>query len=951
MRAALQDVPDGNGIDLRFYDADQIARWVNSYPGVASHLRALAGRPMSGWRPLENWSAPEQGQTRAYLMDDQPKVAFPELPSEPITVLTAIERMRTHLQRPGQAVRLIGVSGVGKTRLAQALFDPDVGERALNGAVAVYGDLSLSPATTATQVAEQLVQAGQRAILIVDNCPGETHRALVAITQRPGSDVSLLTVDFDVGVDQPDNTLVVRLHESSDQLIDALLKALKPHLSSLDLQRVVVFAGGNARIALQIAESAIHGESLANLSDRQIVDRLFLDGRRQMDDVARRCAEAASLVYAFHVEQEGTQPPEHPILAELVETTAGRMYRAIADFVERGIAQKRGTQRAILPQALAIRLAEQCLDRLPAAAILEQFNRKDRERLFKSFARRLGQLHESTAARNIAERLLHDEKMLGDPSLLNSYGFQLFENIAPAAPEAALAALERAAFGARANEFTAVNHGFRWRSARLARNLAFETKYFARAARVLLAMAKREPEGHRHEPIRDHFLELFSIALSFTMAPPDVRFAFVDDLLASADAEDRRLGVAALDRALTTGPRTSSMDLDFGSRPRGSEWRPTTYDEQSDWLRRALRRLATLAVQQDDLSVPARVAISNELRGLIRVGLLENVIEAVNTFRGMAFWPDAWKNLCMSMHFDRAAWSGETLAKITALEGKLRPTTLEERFVTFVINEPWGLYCPDPADPAAVERNMASEAMAIGKEAIVQDDLWPQLAERALSHVGQSNCLAFGRGLAEGANNLEVVWRRLTELFLTVPEPNRNPSLLHGFIQAASTIDPSQAHRWLDDALNDQALGAHIVALSLAMPVDGRSIERLARSLTLGRSAIDRYYLLAGGRATDGTPAEGLVAFLRALIAKAPEGAAIAADILHMHLYSYSAESGRPAPLSAVLDFGKELLSTPSLYQHTTQHGGYDLSAIARYVPRWAREPERVASRLRSNSP
>jgi len=45
-------------IAFDFYDASWIARWVNCFHGVANEVRETIGRPMVGWRPLENWSAP-----------------------------------------------------------------------------------------------------------------------------------------------------------------------------------------------------------------------------------------------------------------------------------------------------------------------------------------------------------------------------------------------------------------------------------------------------------------------------------------------------------------------------------------------------------------------------------------------------------------------------------------------------------------------------------------------------------------------------------------------------------------------------------------------------------------------------------------------------------------------------------------------------------------------------
>ncbi len=146
-------------------------------------------------------------------------------------------------------------------------------------------------------------------------------------------------------------------------------------------------------------------------------------------------------------------------MAELAEVSSLRMYRAIAEFVERGTAQKRGTQRAILPEAFAIKLATQALERLPPETVLAHFNQQGRERLFQSFTRRLGCLHHSENASKIAEQLLGSDDLLGDLANLTRDGLALFRNVCPAAPEAALVAIERALRGPKGRELASLRGG------------------------------------------------------------------------------------------------------------------------------------------------------------------------------------------------------------------------------------------------------------------------------------------------------------------------------------------------------------------------------------------------------------------------------------------------------------------------------------------------------------
>lgn len=69
-----------------------------------------------------------------------------------------------------------------------------------------------------------LAQVAKRSVLIVDNCGQTTHSALVERKVRFASKAGLLTIEYDIQDDLPNETLCYRLEGSSSETMRELLR-------------------------------------------------------------------------------------------------------------------------------------------------------------------------------------------------------------------------------------------------------------------------------------------------------------------------------------------------------------------------------------------------------------------------------------------------------------------------------------------------------------------------------------------------------------------------------------------------------------------------------------------------------------------------------------------------------------------------------------------------------
>jgi hypothetical protein len=132
-------------------------------------------------------------------------------------------------------------------------------------------------------------------------------------------------------------------------------------LSQVDTRTIADASGGNARIAIALAGTVERSETIAGLSDDELFQRLFRQ-RHDPDNALRLAAQACSLVYSFQGEALSGDDAELPRLALLAGQAPQELYRHIGELLRRDLVQQRSVWRAVLPHAIANRLAARALE-------------------------------------------------------------------------------------------------------------------------------------------------------------------------------------------------------------------------------------------------------------------------------------------------------------------------------------------------------------------------------------------------------------------------------------------------------------------------------------------------------------------------------------------------------------------------------------------------------------
>jgi hypothetical protein len=928
MAEAVKDSANAAKLHLDFYDRNRVASWVRDHAGLIPWVRSRIGKSVPGWRSYGGWSHVPAGADKAYLLDGKARIKTGSKDEgDGLSAVDGINRMRDALRDPGQVVRLVGLSGVGKTRLVEALFDPAIGADALDPSLAIYTDIADGPDPQPKGLASDLVASGTRAIIVVDNCPPETHKQLSEVARASGATISVITVEYDIREDQPEGTDVFSLETSSLELIEKLVRARFADVSQLDARTVAEFSGGNARIALALASTVKKSETISGLNNAELFTRLFQQ-RHQHDAGLLQIAEACSLVYSFQGELLTGDEAELPVLGGLIGKSAQGVFTAAAELKRRDLLQQRGPWRAILPHAIVNGLAARALQNIPYS-VIESALVFGSERLLRSFSRRLGYLSDSKETQAIVRGWLAPGGMLADILNLTELGRAIFQNVAPVLPEATLGALE--AVFANADKETLLRGGH---YIRLLHALAYDPALFERAVKLLCKFAEVLDEGNFEGEAVKAVTSLFYIVGSGTHAPLSMRLKILDRFLKSGKSTERQVGIRGLEAALKTVHITPYAPFEFGARSRDYGSHPKDGNEVGQWFETVLTFAEPFALSESPVSAPIRKAIARKFRGLwthvSRYDALERIAKAV---AGTGFWRDGWVAARQTRHDDGKALNDDALKRLTALEVHLRPKDLVNSIRGMVLGERGGrsldlddFEADDDEEVTTTERmtRAAATVEELGKS-VVQDNsalatLLPELVN------GSGRLRDFGCGLGLGAPEPRKIWDKLVDEVKASKTPNTQ--VLEGFLNGLQTSNFAQMNALLDETVSHPTLAEWLPELQASVTIDTAGVRRLRQALDLGKAAIGHFFVLVYGRVCEPISGPEFRDLMLEIGAK-PDGNRVALEILSMRLHS-DAEAKRE-PLPETIEAGRVLLDQHTFKRNGNQadHDDYKLGVVS----------------------
>lgn len=895
MKDAIKDDPNKSDLHLDFYDRSKLQQWLRQHPSVMLWVKEQFGEGHTGWRAYGKWSNPPREADDRLILAPGIIITLPSGKREKRSLKDAIEPMRDLIKNTKKAIRIIGLSGVGKTRIVQALFDETIGSNALDRTMAVYADVGDEIKPSATEMLDKLIAKKQQAIIILDNCSSELHTSLASKVSAAGDKVKLITIEYDIREDKPQTTDVICIEAVGPGVAEELLLRRFPDIGYNNARQIAELANGNARVSLAIAERVEEGESLAQLSDDQLFNRLFVQ-RHDPDANLRKQAEILSLVYSFSIDDSDESQNELEILRSLSSYPYDDLYRTVNTLFERGIVQKRGNWRAILPQVIANKLAVTALNSIPVKKLRATFEAPNHQRLLMSFAHRLGLLHEHFVAKNkdsVAKKLV--EPWLQPGGLLEQLcesgdiPVQILSYIAPVAPELLFTWIEKW-FTEHNNKDPEPHCNPAWGTlCDLLQSIAYEPDTFEQCTKLLLQMADNEVKSSGYNSACDTLTRFFQAYLSGTHASLKQRITLMEKCINSAKEKQRSLGFKMLATALQSSGWIG-WNYEFGAQSRDYGFEPNP-NELVEWYSAFIDVAVSLGNSGEScFEQRARSILAENFRGLWHQETLrDKLIEAAQKLNDYCHWGEGWKVICL-MIYDYTSKNKDNLGlppdNLVALEKELYPSELIPKIKTDVLGEDqynWVLNASSNNE----DQNNEDRAFQLGQEFALSQHKFDELADNLFSNNNcyNNNIIAFGKGLAKGANDIQISWQQLVEQLEQCPETDKDFSVFKGFIEEVNAKDVILAQQLLDQCADHPILKQVLVGLHPWSSFTEKDLDRCIKLLDEPDINLFMYSPILWQDHSGHLPEERLIDLASQLLEK-PKGDNVILDALSKRLLS-----------------------------------------------------------------
>ncbi|MGM3309727.1 hypothetical protein ACSQ6I_27715 [Anabaena sp. WFMT] len=682
---------------IDIYDANKIADWVSQYPAIAVWLNEKkSGLTLKNFQTIERLGKKADIFLIPKVEDKASRFLIGTKSSSSgdnsLSFEKAKERIVDDLADSRKSIRIIGSSGVGKTRFVYEVFrDETTTAKIALATSAIYCDFR-EVSHQIFQIVQSLSDVGNYALMIVDECPRDIAVKLGEIITTEGSNLKIITIGNDNQPIEKNNCFNLSVTPADETLIEGIIQQRYPKADYSDINFIKNISGGYPRIAVLATDNYSEGLPILK-SVEDVVERILTScGINRAEQV--RAIECLALFKQLGADENISDEIDF-VAEKLARQTGDEMYEHLAYAAKQHLVDHFGCYFIAKPLPIAVFLGTRRLDLLRVNTILK-FIEIASPTLRASFLSQWCYFDGSKIAATVAKRLLASDGWCGSrENLKTELGSQCLNAIVHIDPDGVANVIHYLYKDLSIDDLKEAitrKHDF----VQILEILVFRKRYFYIAAPLLMRLAVIEHNTYSNDA-GNRFKQLFQLYLSETEAEPDERFEIIDQGLLSGDEKIISVCIDALENTLKHNHFLGSGIYNYiGSQPPPKEWTPKLWDEIFDFHRNGLQKLDYIRSQYPKFSSQCENLIAKAIRSLICENLFNDIEKILYKItREKEIWFEAIKGVSHWLYFDRMKAQTEFSERVRKLYDKLIPSAPIQQALLYTKFWTADIYDPD----------------------------------------------------------------------------------------------------------------------------------------------------------------------------------------------------------------------------------------------------------------
>lgn len=449
-------------------------------------------------------------------------------------------------------IRLIGLSGLGKTRIVFESF-----KNSQDNVNYLYCNCYANEESSIIGAANKIYEEFKEAIIVIDNCPKMLLEKLIFIKNNLQAPNPIIAIYHDVNETNIKDTNQIILPRKQMEVVEGIVDRYKSYYKPEQRDRLIEFSGGIPLIAIGLCKSLKEGNPIGVFNDETLLSKLLGTDENSTERKMLRSLslfdfigafEEARIELSFVANNKDITPIEGS-----TEVIMNNFDGLINKSIEREIMERNGRFVAIRPKPIGLQLTSEWISDCSSERLLrvvKAIQESDcAKSLTESFSKHFKYMQHDEKAVNVLYTLLQPNSPFHSAEVINTeLGSRLFRSFVEVNPVAVVDCLWSVFGNMTTEQLQQVEEGRRnlvW----VLEKLCFDGRTFEKGMKLMLMFGSAENETFGNNATNE-FTRLFKIYLPGTQASLSERLEILK--WGIGQAQYKELSLKALKSALDT---------------------------------------------------------------------------------------------------------------------------------------------------------------------------------------------------------------------------------------------------------------------------------------------------------------------------------------------------------------------------------------------------------------